>query len=57
VKKSREAFRKGDILNVNLQTRQWMEGKDLKAEHAILKVLDHESAPRTLPLLPDQNED
>lgn len=53
VQAGREAFRKGDILNVKLQTRQWMEGNDLKAEHSILKVLGHERAARNLPLLPD----
>jgi hypothetical protein len=45
VQSGREAFRKGDILHVKLQTRQWIEGTDLKAEHAIIKVLDHEAAP------------
>ena len=57
VQSGREAFRKGDILNVKLQTRQWMEGSDLKAEHAIIKVLGHERAPRNLSLLPDQDEE
>ena len=49
-----EAFRKGDILRVTLQTRQWLEGAELKAEHAIVKVLQHESAPeqQSLPLPP-----
>jgi hypothetical protein len=40
-----EAFRKGDILDVQLQTRQWMEGRELKAEHSIVRVLDRHSAP------------
>jgi len=58
VQQSREAFRKGDILNVKLQTRQWVEGTDLKAEHAIVRVFHHESAPEqgNLPLLPDQDQ-
>jgi len=51
-----EAFRKGDILQVRLQTRQWMEGDDLKAEHAIIKVHKHERGPRNLSLLPDPHE-
>jgi hypothetical protein len=41
VQSGREAFRKGDILRVQLQTRQWLEGTELKAEHAIVKVLQH----------------
>jgi hypothetical protein len=51
VESGREAFRKGDILRVNLETRQWMEGSELKAEHAIVKVLQHESAPEQQDLL------
>jgi hypothetical protein len=57
VQAGREAFRKGDILNVTLQTRQWVEGTDLKADYAIIKVLGHERAPRNLPLLPDQDQE
>jgi hypothetical protein len=38
----KEAFRKGDLLHVELQTRQWLEGKELKAEYAIVKVHRHE---------------
>lgn len=58
VQSGREAFRKGDILHVKLQTRQWMEGTDLKAEHSILKVTQHEQAPeqQKLPLSPSPNE-
>lgn len=51
VQSGREAFRKGDILRVTLQTRQWLEGVELKAEHAIVKVLQHESAPEQQNLL------
>ena len=57
VQTGQEAFRKGDILNVRLQTRQWMEGNDLKAEFAIIKVHNHEPGPRNLSLLPDQDRD
>jgi hypothetical protein len=51
VQSGRDAFRKGDILRVTLQTRQWLEGAELKAEHAIAKVLKHESAPEQQNLL------
>jgi hypothetical protein len=44
-------FRKGDILRVQLQTRQWLEGTELKAEHAIVKVIQHESSPEQQNLL------
>ena len=56
VQSGREAFRKGDILRVQLQTRQWLEGAELKAEHAIVKVLQHESGPEQQTLvLPHRN--
>lgn len=48
-----EAFRKGDILHVTFRTRQWIEAKELKAEHSILEVhrhdnkLDHPQLPGT----------
>jgi hypothetical protein len=45
VQTGKEAFRKGDLLHVELQTRQWLEGKELKAEHAIVKVHRHERGP------------
>jgi len=59
VQSGREAFRKGDILRVTLQTRQWLEGTELKAEHAIVKVLEHESAPeqQNLPLARGNSDD
>jgi hypothetical protein len=41
----------GDILRVQLQTRQWLEGTELKAEHAIVKVIQHESSPEQQNLL------
>lgn len=56
VQAGREAFRKGDILRVTLETRQWMDGTDLKAEHAIVKVLQHESAPEQQNLLLQRND-
>ena len=57
VQTGQEAFRKGDILQVRLQTRQWLEGDDLKAEFAILKVYNHEPGPRNMSLLPDSDPD
>jgi hypothetical protein len=45
VQTGKEAFRKGDLLHVELQTRQWLEGKELKAEYAIVKVHRHERGP------------
>jgi hypothetical protein len=43
VQRGSEAFRKGDLLHVTLQTRQWMEGNELKAEHTIIRVHKHEN--------------
>jgi len=57
VQTGKEAFRKGDILLVTLQTRQWMEGTELKAEHAIVKVLRHERAPEQKKLFPPAQTD
>lgn len=57
VQTGQEAFRKGDILHVRLQTRQWMEGGELRAEFTILKVYDHEPGPRNLSLLPKSDAD
>ena len=45
VQEGAAAFRKGDLLHVQPQTRQWLEGTELKAEHSILKVYRHESGP------------
>ena len=46
--------RSGDILHVKLQTRQWMEGAELKAEHSIVQVHSHHSAPEQQKLPLDQ---
>lgn len=43
VQSGSEAFRKGDIMDVRLETRQWIENGDLRAEHAITQVFKHES--------------
>ena len=50
VQTGKEAFRKGDLVHVELQTRQWLEGKELKAEHAIVKVHRHERGQEQQPL-------
>jgi len=42
VNEGEEAFRKGDLLHVKLQTSQWLEGNELKAEYVITEVLRHE---------------
>ncbi len=51
-----EAFRKGDFLHVTLETRQWVEGADLKAEHGIVKVHRHESGPRQQKLFSPESD-
>ena len=54
VDSGREAFRKGDLLHVTLETRQWIEGRDLRAEYTIRKVHRHENRLDD-PNLPDTN--
>jgi hypothetical protein len=39
------AFRKGNLLHVQLQTGQWLEGNELKAEFSIPKVYRHAPGP------------
>lgn len=56
VQKGTEAFRKGDILRVTLETRQWLEGTELKAQHAIVKVLDHEVGATQQGLFPSRED-
>jgi hypothetical protein len=56
VQEGAEAFRKGDLLHVQLQTRQWLEGTELKAEHSILKVYRHESGPEQHKLFPSSSD-
>lgn len=51
VQQGSEAFRKGDTLHVTLETRQWLEGGKLCAEHAISKVHRHEEGPQQPKLL------
>ena len=52
-----EAFRKGDFLHVTLETRQWVEGADLKAEHGIVKVHRHESGPTQQKLFSPESDE
>jgi hypothetical protein len=47
VNSGREAFRKGDILHVSLETHQCFEDKELKTEYIIRKVHRHESRLQT----------
>lgn len=51
VQQGSEAFRKGDTLHVTLETRQWLEGGKLCAEHAISKVHRHDEGPQQQKLL------
>ncbi|MDP8227568.1 MAG: hypothetical protein P9L89_08020 [Candidatus Celaenobacter polaris] len=46
-----EAFSKGDVLYVALQTTQWFEKGYLKADYTIIKVYKHEHAPQQVNLL------
>ena len=46
-----EAFRKGDILHVVLETTQWEDANELHAEHSIIRVNKHESRPQQQPVL------
>jgi hypothetical protein len=40
-----EAFSKGGLLRLQLQTGQWLEAAQLKAGYSILKVYRHERGP------------
>ena len=46
-----EAFSKGDVLHVALQTAQWFEKGRLKADYSIIKVYKHERMPQQENLL------
>ena len=46
-----EAFRKGDILHVILETKQWEDTNELHAEHSIVQVNGHDSRPQQQTLL------
>jgi len=46
----RISFTKGDILEVELQTRQWNTAKGLKTEHEVIKVIRQIKSSQQLPL-------
>ena len=41
VQMGEESFAAGDILNVTLRKRQWLEGDVMKSEYEVLKVNNH----------------
>lgn len=44
-----ESFTNGDILKIELKTRQWLTDTGLKKEHDVLKVLEHIKAAEQIP--------
>jgi len=42
---------------VQLQTRRWLEGNELKAEYSILKVYRHEPGPEQQKLQLSRNDE
>jgi len=44
------SFSKGDMLRVKLRTTQWQTADGLRTEYEAIKVLEHKSAARQLPL-------
>ena len=46
----------GDLLHVQLQTRQWLEGADLEAEFSIQRVYRHEAGPEQQKLQLSQDD-
>ena len=42
---------------MQLQTRQWLEGNELKAEYSILKVYRHEPGPEQQKLQLSRNDE
>lgn len=51
VQTGEESFAAGDILAVELRRRQWLEGDVMKAEHEVVKVLNHRRGMAQLPLI------
>lgn len=43
-------FAKGDVLRVRMRKQQWLTGEKMRTVYEVLKVLDHRSAARQLPL-------
>lgn len=50
VKMSEATFSAGDILQVQLRKRQWLEGDVMKSEFEVLKVLSHRRGMAQLPM-------
>jgi hypothetical protein len=44
------SFTKGDVLRVRMRKHQWMAGEKMRTEYEVLRVLEHRSAARQLPL-------
>lgn len=50
-------FAKGDVLRVRMRKQQWLAGEKMRTTYEILKVLEHRSAARQLPLyIEDQRQ-
>ncbi|HOW77413.1 MAG TPA: hypothetical protein P5102_15260 [Candidatus Competibacteraceae bacterium] len=43
-------FAKGDVLRVRMRKQQWLTGEKMRTVYEVLKVLEHRSAARQLPL-------
>lgn len=52
VQEGTEAFRKNDLLEAVLRTRQWVENGEIKVERTIVRVLSHTNAPAQV-VMPD----
>ena len=51
VQTGEENFASGDILQVMLRKRQWLEGDVMKAEHEVVEVLGHRRGMAQIPLI------
>lgn len=50
------SFRKHDVLNVRMRTRQWNTSKGLKTEYEIVEVIKHTKGPKQIDLPFDAEE-
>jgi hypothetical protein len=50
VQKSEVAFSAGDVLDVRMHKRHWMEGDTMKTEYSVTKVVNHKKRPSQAPL-------
>ncbi|MCX7172453.1 MAG: hypothetical protein NT159_00620 [Proteobacteria bacterium] len=57
VQMSEENFAAGDILNVSLRKRQWLEADVMKSEYEVLKVIKHRRGMAQLPMPFSENGD